>query len=510
MRRLEELLKDSDHNRGEFKLGRFPMRGNVPLHYKRLNISEDKADELAHLGAKELFSAFGYKPYYTQAVLAGAMFSEEYDTVVAVTPSQYGKSILLGHCAALMAYKGNKLSVAAANTDTTNIIMAYTRQSIREATPDIKDAIMGETMKKIDRLDSSLSKGRISYARGGYIESITLGDTFGDLSHNKAVGRGSAFIVDEAAMVSEQALSEIGRRELSSIDNTRQMLVMISNPHQPGPFYDALTEQTPRDGTLIVWSDALTAAQEGRWTPEHILQTDFAKKMDTCVRYWLCELPQSGQSMFDTPKVIDMPRKNTFRFLGVDAAYKGKDKIYVTESSIGDVAEVDFTAEIQKPDWVDGVTGDEIAEDIARIYHRDQCSFCCVDQGYGVWLIEALAKLGVNVLGINFGAGPTKERVKAKQYAATNAANMRAEMHLDLQDLIETGGVVFTQQAYESVKEVLPFVTCDRRASGKIAVRPKIEIKNAIGHSPDAFDSVLLSLHALVMYSLNEAVYITE
>lgn len=192
MRRLEELLKDSDHNRGEFKLGRFPMRGNVPLHYKRLNISEDKADELAHLGAKELFSAFGYKPYYTQAVLAGAMFSEEYDTVVAVTPSQYGKSILLGHCAALMAYKGNKLSVAAANTDTTNIIMAYTRQSIREATPDIKDAIMGETMKKIDRLDSSLSKGRISYARGGYIESITLGDTFGDLSHNKAVGRGSA------------------------------------------------------------------------------------------------------------------------------------------------------------------------------------------------------------------------------------------------------------------------------------------------------------------------------
>lgn len=491
-------------------MGRFHMMGNKPVHYKRISCSDEEADRLAIYGAKELFAAFGIKTFYTQALLAGAMLGDDYDTVVATTCSQYGKSWLLGHCAALMAYNGKKLSVAAANTATTDIIMSYTRQSIRNATPDIKDAIVGETMKKIDRLDSSLSKGRLSYARGGYIEALTLGDTFGDLSHNKAVGRGTGYIIDEAAMVSEQALAEIGRRELSSVDGTKQMLVMISNPHQPGAFYDALTDSNPSKGTLIVWSDALTAAQEGRWTPEHILGTDFAKKRDTCIRYWLCELPQSGQSMFDTPKVITTPGKNTYRFLGVDAAYKGKDKIYVCESSLGEVAEVDDLLEMDKSNWVDGVTGGEIADEIARIYHRDQCSFCCVDQGYGVWLIEALAVRGVNVLGINFGSGPTKERVKAKQYAATNAANMRAEMHLDLQDLIETGGVVFTEEAYGKVKDVLPFVTCDRRASGKIAVRPKIEIKNAIGHSPDAFDSVLLSLHALVMYSLTEAVYITE
>lgn len=510
MRRLEELLKDSDENRGPFLLGNIPMRGNKPLHYKRLSCSEEEADRLARKGALELAAAFNIKTYYTQAVLAGAMFSDEYDTIVAVTCSQYGKSWLLGHCSALMAFKGKKLSIAAANTATTEIIMTYVRQTIRNATPDIKDAIVGESMKKIDRLDSSLSKGRISYARGGYIEALTLGDTFGDLQHNRAVGRGTGYIIDEAAMVSEQALAEIGRRELSSIDGTKEMLVMISNPHQPGAFYDALTDSNPPKGTLIVWSDALTAAQEGRWTPEHILSTDFAKKMDTCVRYWLCELPQSGSSMFDTPKIIDEPSKNMYRFLGVDAAYKGKDKIYIAESSVGSFAEVDAVTEINKTNWIDGVTGDEIADNIAGIYHRDNCVFACVDQGYGVWLIEALAKRGVNVLGINFGAGPTKSRVQNKQYAATNAGTMRAEMHLDLQDLIESGGMAFTRQAYEAVKDVLPFVTCERRASGKIMVRPKIEIKNAIGHSPDAFDAVLLSVHALVMYGLNEAVYITE
>ena len=510
MRRLEELLKDSDQNKGQWTLGRHEMLGNIPVHYKRLSCSEEEALRLARRGAMELASAFNFKTYFTQALLAGAIFDENYDTVIATTTSQYGKSILLGHCAALMAYNGSKLSIAAANTATTDIIMTYVRESIRTATPDIKDAIVGETMKKIDRLDSSLSKGRISYARGGYIEALTLGDTFGDLQHNKAVGRGTGYIIDEAAMVSEQALAEIGRRELSSIDGTKQLLVMISNPHQPGAFYDALTDPNPPKGTLIVWSDALTAAQEGRWTPEHILSTDFAKKVDTCVRYWLCELPQSGQSMFDTVKTIPSPRKNLYNFLGVDAAYKGKDKIYITLSGLGETAEVDSVYEIKKDNWVDGVTGDEIAEEISRIYHSYNCVFCCVDQGYGVWLIEALAKRGVNVLGINFGAGPTKDRVKAKQYAATNAGNMRAEMHLDLQDLIETQKIEFTEDAYGRIKEVLPFVTSERRATGKIMVRPKIEIKNAIGHSPDAFDSVLLSVHALVMYCLNERAFITE
>ena len=510
MRRLEELLKDSDENRGPFLLGKLPMRGNIPVHYKRITCTTEEADRLARKGALELASAFNVRPYYTQGVISGAMFDESYDTIIVVCCSQYGKSWLLGHCSALMAYQGVKLSVAAANTATTDIIMTYVRQTLRNATPDIKDAIVGESMKKIDRLDSSLSKGRISYAKGGYIEALTLGDTFGDLQHNRAVGRGTAYIIDEAAMVSEQALAEIGRRELSSIDGTKQMLVMISNPHQPGAFYDALTDPNPPKGTLIVWMDALTAAQEGRWTPEHILSTDFAKKIDTCVRYWLCELPQSGTSMFDTPKLIEAPQKNMFNFLGVDAAYKGKDDIYLTKTSMGTSAEVDEVIKISKPNWVDGVTGDEIADTISRYYHQNNCAFCCVDQGYGVWLIESLARRGVNVLGVNFASGPSKERVKAKQYAATNAGNMRAEMHLDLQDLIETGNILFTQQAYDAVKEVLPFVTCDRRASGKIMVRPKIEIKNAIGHSPDAFDSVLLSVHALVLYGLNEAVYITE
>ena len=44
-------------------LGRFPMMGNMPLHYKRINVDKEEADRLAAQGAIELFAAFGVKTY---------------------------------------------------------------------------------------------------------------------------------------------------------------------------------------------------------------------------------------------------------------------------------------------------------------------------------------------------------------------------------------------------------------------------------------------------------------
>ena len=111
--------------------------------------------------------------------------------------------------------------------------------------------------------------------------------------------------------------------------------------------------------------------------------------------------------------------------------------------------------------------------------------------------------------GINFGEGPTKDRVKAKHYSAVNASNMRAEMHLDLQNLMEEKAIVWSSQAYEMVKDIFPYVTCERKTSGKIMVRPKIEIKNELGRSPDELDAVLLAVHAAILGLNQDREYIT-
>ncbi len=504
MQRLRALLKDADQSRGDWIIGK------KPIHYKRLSVSTDEADRLAKIGAAEIGAAFGTVLYYSQAVIAGAILSGDYDTAVIVSCSQYGKSFLLGRICLLLADRGRPVSVAGATKDTTEIILGHIRRAASDADETIKRALLGETKRKIDKLDQSLSKTRIGFSTGGYVEALTLGDTFSDLTKNHAVGRGTDYIVDEAALVSDQALRELGRRELSTVDGEKRLLVMISNPHRPGTFYDKLTG--PADSkTLILWMDALTAAQEQRWTPEQILNSEFAQDDDTRQRYWMCELPTAGHSMFGEIKVEDVkPDRRAVHFVGVDAAYKGKDNICVCDAfRTGYGLHINSVYVIKKPKWIDGVTSEEITREVAKLIKNVKARRVCVDQGYGVWLIEGLIKKGVPAVGVNFGGGPTKERVARRHYAAAQAANMRAEMHLDLQSLIESNSVTFSKQAYNAVKSVLPFITKTMKSTGKYFIRPKDEIKALVGKSPDELDSVLLAIHAAFVEAGSHSVYMT-
>ena len=82
-------------------------------------------------------------------------------------------------------------------------------------------------------------------------------------------------------------------------------------------------------------------------------------------------------------------------------------------------------------------------------------------------------------------------------------------MHLDFQDFIENDVLEVSKDVYEQIKDTLMCVTSERKANGKILIRPKEEIKAVIGHSPDAFDSVLLSVHAAVSFLGDSAYAIT-
>lgn len=520
--RLEELLKAHEENRGEFGVTPAGRVGNgkKPAHYKRISLSEEEQDRLSAIGIVELWSLFdsmskpdGDRLYFTQAVIAGSILSGDYDKIAIITSSQYGKSWLMGHLAIAMAYKGMRVNVAASTGDKTEIIMGYCQSAASGAHPSVKEAMTGETLKKIDRLGTSLSKSMLNFARGGYILGITLGDTFEDVSRNKAVGRGGAYIVDEAALVSSAALAEIGRREFSTVGDHKEPLIMISNPHNPGPFYDFITQEELGDRECVIWMDALTACQEERWPVDRVLSSDFAKNKDTIERYLLCELPSIGEGIFAEPDVVDR-ESDGVRVMGVDAAWKGKDSIEVSIASIeGHHIYFSSVEGVKKKKWIDGVTPKEIIDQIAKIYHGLGCVMCCIDTGQGLWLMEGLRDRGVAVKGVEFGAGPTKERVKANRYAAVYALNKRVEMHLDLANVIESHVAEFSTQVYDRIKDVLPLVTSENVAQGKgykVKLIPKPEIKAKLGHSPDAFDAVLLSMHAVVLYSMDNVSYLTE
>ena len=480
-------------------------RGKIPKHYKRLTCSEEEALRLAKIGFVEIAKYYGDSLYFTQSLIAGAVFSGDYDKVTVVSPSAYGKSWLMGRIGNIMAYNGEPTYVVAAVQDGTKMIMGHVVQSLQSIAPEVKNALLNKK-DQLERLTTSVSKQKIAFTNGGFIEPITTGDTYDEnISQNKVVGKPGNYIIDEAALVSEQSFAELGRAEFAKLGGDNYIRVMISNPHQPGFFYSELTKDDSEIGEreIIIWMDALTAVEEERLTKEKVFRGTFARHRSTLRRYLLCILDDDGTGMFTPPVVIDEPYdfEDAQYFLGVDAAYKGKDNIEVAVAGLGNgKVWVEKVVDIEKKNWIDGKTPKDIINQITRIAREYNASLICVDVGWGVWLTMGLEDKYLPVLGINFSAAPTRERVKAKNYSATNAVNTRAEMHLDFQDLCENGVLEVTKEVMEKIGDTLPYITSERKASGKIQIRPKAEIKAIIGKSPDEFDAVLLALHALIMF----------
>ena len=497
-----------------FDLPKWVGRGFIPSHYKRLSVSREEANRLAKIGFVQIAKYYEESLFYTQSVIAGAVFSGDYDRVTVVTPSAYGKSWLMGRIGNIMAYEGEPTYVVAATQDGTKMIMGHVGGSLQTIAPEVKNALLNKK-DQIERLTTSLSKQKIAFANGGFIEPITTGDTYDEnIAQNKVVGKPGNYIIDEAALVSEQSFAELGRAEFARVDGSNYKRVMISNPHQPGFFYTELTrpaeEMSPRE--IVIWMDALTAVEEGRLTREKVFYGTFAKHRSTLRRYLLCILDDDGDGMFSMPDIYKAPYKGEYTqyFMGVDSAYKGKDNIEVTITAVGGGKMwCEKTTKIIKKHWIEGKTPKDILQQITRIAREYDISLACVDVGWGVWLTEGLRDRRVPVMGINFGAAPTKERVKNKEYCATNAANKRAEMHLDFQDLVDNDVLMVSEEVGEAIKDTLPYITSERRANGKIQIRPKEEIKAIIGKSPDEFDSVLLSIHAAVLFYENTTFAIT-
>lgn len=492
------------------------IRGKIPKHFKRLSIPMDEAIELAKIGASKMGAYYGVKLHFCQSVIAGAVLTGKYDEIVWVSPSQYGKTWLFGRLGLIEAYEGEPVYIAGATADKTGMMMAQVLRATQEVAPEVRRSLVMK-VDEIDRLTQSLSKKRIGFSGGGFVEPITLGDAYTDnLTASGAVGRSGMFFVDEASLPSEKSLVELDRRRFSDIDGKVYPMAMVSNPHKPGLFYDKLTQEVVPDSTLVLWMDALTAVEEERWTEDKFYDSDFARNKSSLRRYILCVLDTDGNGMFDTPVISDEPIEDVYaqRFLGIDSAYKGKDNLDIAMVCVYEKdgkarVRVEDIISVDKKFWTDGKTSEDIVSDICRIVRAQNVALTCVDIGQGIWLVEGLSQKGVNVRGINFSESPTKERVKAKQYSAVNAQNKRAEMHLDLANLIEDEAVEFTQRAWDSVKDTLPYVSCERKSNGKIQIMPKAQLKALIGRSPDELDSVILAIHASIRFMGETVTYIT-
>lgn len=488
-------------------------RGYIPRHYKRLSIDMSDAIRLAKIGAVESVTYFQTNPFFTQSLIFGAIASGEFSTITIVTTSQYGKSYTMGRLATYMAFKGQKVNLAGGSEGITNIIMGNVLSCLPESHPEVQQSLL-ESRDKIEKLQTSVSKKKLSFKTGGSIEMVTLGASTNDpLKNNKAIGVGGNYIIDEADLVGRDAYAELGRREFSSVDGKKDVLIEISNPHRGGIFYEHLTMENPPKDHLIIWMDVRTALEESRIESiEQVQNSIFFQEKSTCQRYLLCELKNSADdSMFQELKVDDSPIGQATYFLGVDSAYTGKDSIDVCLccTSNGMTRVVDIVT-INKGKWQVGKTSERIIKDILKIQKRYHARFICVDIGWGAWLVEGLAKNAkhFHVLGINFGSATTKKRKEKNHFSALYGSNKRAEMYLDLQQLVDHKKITFTTEVAKKIAPQLAEMKTVDKSGGKMAMIPKDQIKAVIGHSPDEADAVVLSVHAMLLYNMDGGIYV--
>lgn len=511
----EEVVRLLKNATPKYKLNKW-TRGYIPRHYKRINISMKEAFRLAKIGATEALTYFQVNLHFTQALIFGAVI-EDYDTIYAITTSQYGKSWTLGMIAIYRAFKGHQVRIAAATGETATIIMTKVIGHLQNADESIQSAVL-DSGNKIEKLQTSTSKSKISFKGGGCVEIVTLGGNSVDpKKNNNAIGKGGDYIIDEAAQVTEDAYAEIGRREFSSVDGSKELEIAISNPHKRGEFYDSMTNDKYPEGTLVVWMDVRTAYEEDRMkSASQILNSHFYKNRSTCQRYLVCELEEfSDESMFKTMTLDD--EKQDFKqrkryFLGIDSAYTGKDGIDIalcSQDRYGS-AKIEAIYNFKEGVWVQGETSVKIINKIIKIIELFSIKYVCVDVGFGTWLTEGLSKrankLGFVLEGVNFQGGPTKSRVKARHYSAVYAFNLRAEMYLDFQQLMDSKKLTVTTEVGKRLRPELLATRTIEKNNKKIAIIPKEEIKQRLGHSPDALDSSVLSVRALLMYNLSSEI----
>ena len=111
--------------------------------------------------------------------------------------------------------------------------------------------------------------------------------------------------------------------------------------------------------------------------------------------------------------------------------------------------------------------------------------------GYSLGLIDVLRTKGICLNGVNFAQ---------KAYQEDLYPNSRTEMYIELAKAIREG---FWVPEEARVELLAMQSTIDGK--GRIALIPKTEVKEILGHSPDLADSI-----ALAVYSMNHAVKETE
>lgn len=507
------------------------LKGYIPnqSNYIRNTIPKEKRLHYALIGWKAFMIEFNINLYFTQALIVGAFISGDYATGRVIATPRWGKSYIMGALADYLAKYSYHTSIVASRTNRTAKVMEHARKALRNSNAWMKNMLVDEEQKELSKADKLLGRSEIAYSRhnivfknGNKISTKSTGDAFSSKDVNENIGEGSHVLIDEMDFISEEALTELGRREFESDDGRSLILFGISNPRFLNHFYEDMTKPDDKikKGEFIIWMDVVTAIEEGniKMTADEVMSSEFAKTEESIRTNLLCEYDEEQSEFFNAPFVtktheeLNQITNTTIAALGVDSAYKGYDGITIaltlfdSETKETQNIKVLDTINLRPDEWSDARSTKEIVDGIEQIVETYNVKSIAIDTGQGSHLIVEMAQRdklkNIMQYPIDFGARPTPEKIEIKADTAVRARNKRAEMHLVLQQLMQESRVVFSEHLRSRLLPQMRVVQVKNTDLTKVTLIEKSVIRELLKRSPDDLDAVILSVHALELYLL--------
>ena len=242
-----------------------------------------------------------------------------------------GKSYAVAIGAILYAIfvHGSKIGIIAPSRDKTKIIMTYIQQFLADSDLDnlVDLDVMG--LSKLERLKKEVSKSKITFKTGSYIEVKTADVKGGGFS---VMGAGYHLtIIDETAELTSTVWSKIYRM---LVDSPESKIVEIGNPWFLNHFYEHMFDPT----WVVLHIPWTVAVAQGRMRAEDIEdQRVNLTEAEFDVLFNANFPKQIQQSLFiyedlmAAKREINLPKEKPTKILGIDVARMGDDLTVIFE-----------------------------------------------------------------------------------------------------------------------------------------------------------------------------------
>ena len=248
-------------------------------------------------------------------------------SIRATTRAGKSYAVAIGCIAYAFLNNGAKVGIIAPTYPKTRIIMDYIAEML--STSDLETAIDLDVMglSKLERLKREVSKHKITFRNGSYIEILSAdvtGHGFG------AMGKGFTLqVIDETAEIPDEVYTKIYRM---LVDSPISKIVEIGNPWHLNHFFEHSTDPT----WIVIKINWQEVVKEGRISKEDIEdQRNNMSAIDFTVMYEAEFPPSFENSLFPldllkkAQREIPIPKETPEVILGIDVARMGSDKTVI-------------------------------------------------------------------------------------------------------------------------------------------------------------------------------------